>query len=88
MELVKTNVNRDLSNGIPVLASVIRLMYLFLENPMSGVTNITDIIRNVQTVRSLLDTSAADTQHIVSDLNDIIETFIRLITTITHNPQE
>ena len=87
IELVKTGVNRDLSNGIPVLASIIRLTYIFLENPMSGLANINDIIRNVETVRNLLDTSEADTLQILSDLNDIIDIFTRLFTNITSDPR-
>ena len=85
--MVKTDVNRDLSNGIPVLASIIKLTNLFFENPLSGFANFTDIIKNVQILRNLLDTSEADTKQILSDVNVIVDTLIRLFNTITSNPQ-
>jgi hypothetical protein len=87
IELVKTDVNRDLSSGIPVLASIIKLTNLFFENPLSGLANFTDIIKNVQILRNLLDTSEADTKQILSDVNIIVDTLIRLFNTITSNPQ-
>jgi signal-transduction protein with cAMP-binding, CBS, and nucleotidyltransferase domain len=87
MELVKTTVNRDLSNGIPVLASVVRLTNLFLDNPLSGLANITDILKNMEIVRNLLITTNADTQQILRDLGDISDTLTRLLTHIMSDPQ-
>ena len=87
MELVKTTVNRDLSNGIPLLASVVRLTNLFLNNPLSGLANITDILKNMEIVRNLLITTNADTQQILRDLSDISDTLTRLLTQIMSDPQ-
>ena len=87
MELVKTTVNRDLSNGIPLLASVVRLTNLFLDNPLSGLANITDILKNMEIVRNLLITTNADTQQILRDLSDISDTLTRLLTQIMSDPQ-
>jgi signal-transduction protein with cAMP-binding, CBS, and nucleotidyltransferase domain len=82
MDLVKTTVNRDLSKGIPVLASVVRLANLFFDNPLSGIANITDIIKDMEIVRSLLVTTNTDTQQILHDISDIVNTLTRLLTSI------
>jgi signal-transduction protein with cAMP-binding, CBS, and nucleotidyltransferase domain len=82
MELLKTAVNRDLSKGIPVLASVVRLVNLFFDDPMSGITRITDIIKNIETVRHLLITTNVEAQQIFHDLSDIANTLTRMLTAI------
>jgi signal-transduction protein with cAMP-binding, CBS, and nucleotidyltransferase domain len=87
LELVKTAVNRDLSNGIPVVASVVRLTNLFMDNPLSGLANITDILKNMEIVRNLLVTTNADTQQILRDLSDISDSLTRLLTRIMSDPQ-
>jgi len=87
MDLVKTTVNRDLNKGIPVLVSVVRLANLFIENPLSSIINITDIIKDMEIVRILLATTNADTQQILRDLSYIADTLSRLLTSIMSNPQ-
>jgi hypothetical protein len=87
MDLVKTTVNTDLSKGVPVLASFVRLIYLFLENPLSGFANITDIIKDIEIIRSLLVTTDADSQQILRDLSDIVDAFTRLLTSIMSGPR-
>jgi signal-transduction protein with cAMP-binding, CBS, and nucleotidyltransferase domain len=88
MELVKTTVNRDLSKGIPVLASVIRLTKLFFADPLAGIAKITDILRDMDIVRSLVVTTNVDTQDILRDISDIANTLTRLLTSIMSDPQE
>jgi hypothetical protein len=82
MDLVKTTVNRDLSKGIPVLANVVKLTNLFFDNPLSGIANITDIIKDIEIVRNLLTTTNADTQQILRDLSDIADTLTRMLAVI------
>jgi len=85
MDLVKTTVNRDLSEGIPVLASVVKLTNLFFGNPLLGIANITDVIKDIDIVRTLLMTTNADIQQILRDISDIADTLTRLLTAIMSN---
>jgi len=87
MDLVKTTVNRDLSKGIPVLASVVRLTNHFFDNPLSSIANITDIIKDMEIVRNLLVSTNADTQQILHGLGDIANTLTRLLTAIMTDTQ-
>ena len=82
LDLVKTTVNRDLSKGIPVLVSVVKLTNLFIDNPLSGIANITDILKDIEIVHNLVVTTNADTQQILRDLSDVANTLTRLLTTI------
>jgi hypothetical protein len=82
MELVRTTVNRDLSDGIPVLANVVRMTNLFMGNPLIGLANFSNILKDVETVRSLLVTNSADTLDILRDLSDIADTLKSLSTRI------
>jgi len=88
MELIKATVNRDLSKGIPVLANVVRLTNHFFKDPLSSIVNLTDIIKDMETVRNLLDTTNADTQQILRDVSDIADTLTRILTTIMPNLRE
>jgi hypothetical protein len=87
MELAKTTINTDLSKGIPALASIIRLTYHFLENPVSGITNIAEIMNDIEIMRSLVDSTDADVQQILRDISDIVASLARLLISITSDPR-
>ena len=87
MDLIKTTINRNLSKGIPVLANFVRLTNLFAVNPLLGFANIADIPKDLEIVRILLDTTNADTQQILRDLSNMVDTLIGLLTSIMSNPQ-
>jgi hypothetical protein len=87
MDLVKTTVNRDLSKGIPVLASVVRLTNHFFDNPLSSIANITDFIKDMEIVRNLLVSTNTDTQQILRDLSEIASTLTRVLTAIMSESQ-
>jgi len=86
MDLVKTTVNRDLREGIPVFASIVRLTNLFIENPLLSFVNIPNIIKDMEIVRNLLATTNADTHRILRDLSVIADTLTRLLNSIISNP--
>jgi hypothetical protein len=87
VNLIRRTVNRDLSKGIPVLASVVKLTNLFLDNPLSSLANLTDIIKDIEIVRNLLITTNADSQQIFHDLSNITNTLTGLLTNIMTKPQ-
>jgi hypothetical protein len=87
MDLVTTTVNRDLSQGIPALTRMINLIDHLIDNPLSVFVNITDIIKDIETMRSLLVSTDTDTQQILRDISDIVESVIRLLTSMLPKPR-
>ena len=65
-----------------MLASIIRLTGLFFNNPLIAIANITDIIKDIELMRSLMDTNEANIQQVLGDLQVIADTFFRLFNTV------
>jgi hypothetical protein len=82
-DVVKTIINEDLAAGVPVLAHIVRSVILLFENPLAGFVTFADVIKDVQTLGHVFNTSAEETKQILGDVSDIIDTTINLIINIT-----
>ena len=65
-----------------MLASIIRLTGLFFNNALIAIANITDIIKDIELMRSLMVTNEANIQQVLGDLQVIADTFFRLFNTV------
>jgi hypothetical protein len=78
-DLVKTIINNDLAAGVPVLAHIFRSANVFVKNPLAGFATFADVIKDVQTLENMFNTTVDETKQILNDVNDIVDTSINLI---------
>jgi hypothetical protein len=81
-DVVKTIINEDLATGVPVLAHIVRSVALFFRNPLAGFVTFGDVIKDVQTLGHVFNTSAEETKQILGDVSQIIDSTVNLISKI------
>jgi hypothetical protein len=79
-DVVKTVINNDLAEGVPVLADIIRTANVIFKDPLKGIANIADVIKDVNTLGYMFNSTVEETQQILHDVSDILDTSINLIT--------
>jgi hypothetical protein len=79
-DLVKNLINRDLSTGVPVLAKIIKTLNVALKDPLAGFANMPNVINDVHTLGNMFNSTVEETQQILHDASDILDTSINLIT--------
>jgi hypothetical protein len=76
---VKILINGDLATGIPVLAKIIRTVNMFLKDPIGGFGNMAEILSSVRTLQGMFNVTVNETQQILHDVSDIVDSSINLI---------
>jgi hypothetical protein len=79
-DLVKTLVITDLTEIVPVLDDILRIVNAFFKDPMAGFANMAEIINDVHKLGGVFNTTITETRYILDDVNDIISASIDLIT--------
>jgi hypothetical protein len=81
-DVVKTIINDDLATGVPVLAHILRSVTLLFQNPLAGFVTLADVMKDVQTLGHVFNTTADEAKQIIGDVSDVIDTTIDLISKI------
>jgi hypothetical protein len=81
--LIENVVDDELAAAIPFLSDIIGLAHAFLNDPLAGFIDISNVIKHYQTAAELFVTSTADSKQIVdiyitiiNECNDLIRKLI------------
>ncbi|XP_021924205.1 uncharacterized protein LOC110831960 [Zootermopsis nevadensis] len=77
--LFEITIDEDLAAAIPLLSETIGLAKAFLNDPLTGFLNISNVIKHYQSVSSAFDTSGANIQRIIDTFGTIINEISNII---------